>query len=268
MIKQQCTGFLNTPPLWQNEQFGMHQFEFPEIDLTTFQPKAIPDKLRLGHQMEYVFKQLVEYSSNYEVLLHNLPVKRGKQTIGEIDFILRNLQTRVLIHIELTYKFYIINPQISEPLHQLIGPNKRDMFFAKVEKIKNRQFKLLHSKEGITALTDHNIEPSKIKHQTCFKGQLFQPYVSNSLNINPLNTSCISGYWLRFDDLKSGEFKQYQFYIPSKSEWVIAPHTAVHWKSHAKILLDLKLWMLQENAPMLWNKKSETEFEKFFVVWW
>jgi len=90
MVVKQCIGFLNTPPLWKNQQFGIQQFKFPEIDLNGFVPKAIPSKIRLGHQMEFVFKQLIEYSSDYEIVLHNLPIRSGKQTIGEIDFILED----------------------------------------------------------------------------------------------------------------------------------------------------------------------------------
>lgn len=268
MVKKQCIGFLNTPPLWHNEQFAIQQFEFPEIDLKAFQPKAIPSKMRLGHQMEFVFKQLIEYCPKYEVLLHNLPVKSGNRTIGEIDFILKDVQTGELIHIELTYKFYIIDPEISEPMHQLVGPNKRDMFFTKMEKIKNQQFELLHSEEGAKALADNTIDHNKITHQTCFKAQLFEPYGSKPINIRPLNTNCIAGFWLRFDDFNSEAFKKHQFFIPNKSQWVIEPHLTVDWTPHFETLVEINLSMLKENALMVWMKKSKTEFDKFFITWW
>lgn len=267
-LQKQCFGFLNTPPLWKNEQFGIQQFKFPEINLATFQPRAIPSKIRLGHQMEYVFAQLVDYCPDYEILLHNLPVKNPKRTIGEIDFILKDIQTEELIHIELTYKFYIINPEISEPIHQLMGPNKRDMFYTKMEKIKNEQFQLLHSNEGAKALSYNNIDHSKITHQTCFKAQLFDPYGSTPINIRPLNTHCIAGSWLRFDEFNSSEFKRHQYFITPKSQWVIEPHLDVQWSPHFETLMDINVRMLNERAPMVWMKKSETEFEKFFIIWW
>ncbi len=268
MVDKQCLGFLNTPPLWIHEQFGIQQFDFPEVVWHTFEAQAITQHIRLGHQMEYVFKQLIEHSKQYEILLHNLPIKDEKRTIGEIDFVLKHLQSQKLIHVELTYKFYIINPEISEPMHQLMGPNKRDMFFTKMEKIKNDQFALLHSKEGSEALQKNNIDPLKISHQTCFKAQLFEPYKSNRVSLGPLNTSCVVGYWLRFDAFKSAYFKSFEYYMPRKSEWLIAPHDDVLWKSHFETLLAINLRMLQENAPMIWVKKSPTEFEKFFVLWW
>jgi len=149
-----------------------------------------------------------------------------------------------------------------------MGPNRRDMFFAKMEKIKNKQFELLHSDEGSKVLLDRNIDPVKIIHQTCYKAQLFEPYESKPVNIRPLNTDCIVGCWLNFENFKSVSFKKYQFYIPFKSQWVVKPHIDVSWSSHFDTLLEVNLSMLRENALMVWMKKSATEFQKFFVVWW
>jgi hypothetical protein len=267
-INNQINGFLNTPPIWVNAQFGISQFEFPSVDMADFSPAPIPQKLRLGHQMEHVCKQLLEYGPQYEVLIFNLPIREGKQTIGEIDFILREKATEQLVHVELTYKFYIINPAISEPIHQLMGPNKRDMFFTKMEKIKNEQFALLHSKAGRMALAEKDIDHDRITHQACYKAQLFKPYRSKPLNLRPLNPNCIVGYWLRMAVLQTKAFTPYKFYIPYKSQWVIEPHIEVEWTPHFETIVDINLRLLKHNAPMVWMKKSETEFEKFFVVWW
>ena len=124
MITAQFQGFLNTPPLWLGEEYEIQQFSLPTVPPQSLNPKPIPLGIRLGHQMEYVFKQLVEYSNVYQVVLHNLQICQGKRTLGEIDFILKDLATDKLVHRELTYKFYIIDPEISEPLHKLIGPNR------------------------------------------------------------------------------------------------------------------------------------------------
>ena len=87
MISAQCVGFLNTPPLWEKQQFDIQQFEFPSSELHAFYPKPIPNNLRLGHQIEFVFKQLVEYSNAYSIVLYNLPIRQVDRTLGGIDFI-------------------------------------------------------------------------------------------------------------------------------------------------------------------------------------
>ncbi|TLF43991.1 DUF1853 family protein [Maribacter aurantiacus] len=267
-LAQQFTGFLNTPPLWTKTQFGITQFEFPDVEFTHFTPAPIPQKIRLGHQMEHVCKQLLDASPAYEVLLYNEPVRQGKQTLGEIDYILRETATEQIIHLELTYKFYIIDPQISEPIHQLMGPNRRDMFFTKMEKIKNEQFGLLHSPAGQKTLAEKGIPTQNLHHQTCYKAQLFEPYQSKPINIRPLNPQCIVGYWLRLEDLRGAEFQAYEFYIPYKTEWVVAPHEDVAWMSQYETILEVNMRLLQQNAPILWIKKGPTTVEKCFVVWW
>jgi len=268
MIAQQCIGFYNTPPLWTGKQFDIQQFEFPQINMKSFQAKPIPNNIRLGHQIEYVFRQLLDHSEAYDILVYNLPIRQSKLTLGEIDFILMDIIRHKLIHIELTYKFYIIDPKISNPIHSLIGPNRRDSFFDKMEKIKHVQFPLLHTDEGARTLAADNLDSSAIEHQCCFKGQLFQPYGSRAVDLGALNTDCLAGYWVGIEDFDKSEFTKAQYYIPTKSEWIIEPNEQVTWKSHTEVLGDIILLLRKERAPMLWMKKSTGTFEKVFILWW
>ncbi|MDF4203140.1 DUF1853 family protein [Maribacter sp. SA7] len=238
------------------------------VDLNEITPIAIPEKLRLGHQMEYVCKQLLDESDAYEVLLHNMPIRDGKQTIGEIDFIVNEIATRKLIHVELTYKFYLIDTAIENPIHQLIGPNVSDAFYKKLEKIKNNQFSLIHTKIGSAALLDKGIDATQVKQQVCYKAQLFQPYKNASLDISPINSHCIVGYWLGMAEFNTPEFVDYKFYIPNKSEWVFHPFEEVLWVSHDAVIEIIEERLENNSSPMVWIKKSDIEFEKCFVVWW
>ncbi|MEP2239778.1 MAG: DUF1853 family protein [Maribacter sp.] len=238
------------------------------VDLNEITPIAIPEKLRLGHQMEYVCKQLLDESDAYEVLLHNMPIRDGKQTIGEIDFIVKEIATKQLIHVELTYKFYLIDTAIENPIHQLVGPNRSDAFYKKLEKIKNNQFSLIHTRIGSAALLDKGIDATQVKQQVCYKAQLFQPYKNASLAISPINSHCIVGYWLRMAEFNTPEFVDYKFYMPTKSEWVFNPFNEVVWVSHSTIINAIKERLQNKSSPMVWVKKRDSEFEKCFVVWW
>lgn len=267
-IQKQCIGFANTPPLWQGFEFGIDQFEFPEMELNDFIPDEIPMNIRLGHQMEHVFKQLIKHSKRYEILVHNLPIRDDNRTLGEIDFILKNVETDQLIHVELTYKFYVIDPKIEEPVDQLIGPNRGDAFFAKVQKIRQKQFELLHSSEGVKTLKMNSIDHNVISHQVCYKTQLYIPKNTNNQLVTQLNTNCIYGYWISFENFNSEEYYSFRFYIPTKSEWVIEPHENIVWNDYDKTLIELQIRMQQKKSTMVWMKKSKSNFEKFFVVWW
>lgn len=270
------TGFIETAPLWKNEQFNLQQFEMPLLSLENFTPQAIPTNLRLGHQIEYIFRQLLDHSPNYNVLAHNIQIKKEKETIGEIDFIVEQKSADIrfresikkLLHIELTYKFYIIDPNISEPIHRLMGPNRKDMFFTKMTKTRDKQLPLLHTKEGKKALKSLSISTENILQKIAFLGQLFTPYNKDIPNIRPLNKKCIVGFWVSFDTFNQGIFKEYTYYIPQKYEWLHKPHQEVIYKSHYDTLLEINMRHINQRSPMVWIKKSDAIFEKCFVVWW
>ncbi len=261
-------GFLGTPPLWKQEQFGLKQFVIPEIDLTTFTPQPIPEKLRLGHQIEHIFHQLLEHSNAYDVLAHNIQVKKGNNTLGELDFLIRFRESGQLLHLELTYKFYIIDPTIPEPIHRLIGPNRKDAFFTKLEKTKQKQLPLVYTKEGIEILQTLNIDPSKLQQEVLFLGQLFIPYNTNLPLITPLNPACIVGFWIQIQDFTSLNFKQHQYYIAQKNAWIHIPHINVNWVSYFDILIQIQEKHLQKRTPIVWIKKEDGIIEKCFIVWW
>lgn len=266
-MHQILSGFYNTPPLWKNTQFGLKQFEFSKLNVDDRTPIDLPGNLRLGHQMEYVFKYLISISKNHDVILSNIIVEEGKTRVGELDFILKEFKNGQFIHVELAYKFYIINPEISEPIYRLMGPNRHDMFYTKLDKLKKKQLPLLHHDSLLHYWEIHEIDPTKIEQQCCFKAQLFEPFAEKT-SIRPLNGHCISGNWIRFDDFNSKEFGNAEYYIPRKLEWVMAPHLNVHWMTHFETLMEVNLRMVKENAPMLWVKRPDGQLEKWFVVWW
>ncbi len=261
-------AFLQTPPLWHGNYDGLEQFDFPKVDLEHLQVEPIPHNIRLGHQMEYVFHQLVQHSSRYRVNAFNIPIRQDKISLGEIDFILKDLEKDKLVHVELTYKFYILDPSFPNLMHQLIGPNRRDTFYAKKEKIKHHQIPLLYSNEGDLALKDREIDVKDLDHKVCFKGQVYIPLDLKNQNLDPLNTECIAGFWMTRDNFSSYRRDDTQFYIPFKKEWPQNPTIGLHWQSYQDVELELETQLSNKNSPMVWLKKTNGEFIKIFVVWW
>jgi hypothetical protein len=267
MELEQIKGFIHTPLLWAGNLQGVEQFIFPEPEMTNFKVQPIPQNIRLGHQVEHIFRQLLDHGKIYEILLFNQPIKNENRTIGEIDFIVKDHHSQQVIHIELTYKFYIINDQIKEKIHQLIGPNKKDNFYQKIQKIKQQQFKLIQSKEAINLFKSKSIDEKNIISKAFFKAQLFLPYMSNDINISPFNSACICGFWLGLEDFETTDFYEQLYYFPTKKEWIIAPHENVVWKTFKETLILIKERHSYENSPMVWIRKSDALLGKFFIVW-
>jgi hypothetical protein len=261
-------AFIQTPPLWTREQFGIKQFEFPDIVLSKTEDIGLPGNLRLGHKMELLFYSALKGQDKYDLIARNVVIQRGKVTLGELDFLLQDLENDGILHLELAYKFYLIDPQISEPIYRLVGPNRRDMFYTKLEKLKEQQFSIPFSAEGIAHLAARRIEALSLRQQCCFKAQLFTPFEDSRINIRPLNMDCIKGNWLRFEQLKSPSFRAYEYFLPMKEEWILTPYNTVNWISYYELLLEVNIRMLKQSSTMVWIKKGKDVFGKFFVVWW
>jgi len=259
-------GFLNTQPLWKQEQFGLQQFRIPEVDLNTFKAKPIAKTIRLGHQVEFVFLQLLDAHPDYEIIAHSIQIKKGNKTIGELDFLIKHKQQ--VYHIELSCKFYLVDPTISEPIHRLVGPNRGDMFFTKLDKTKDQQLPLLYTKECLRELQALNIHPDQVVQQVYFAAQLFVPITGALPSIRPLNKQCITGSWVGMQDFEGESFRESVYYIPFKNEWLHLPHGAVNWQSHFETLLEINVRHLNKKSPMLWRKLPDGSLDKFFVVWW
>ncbi|MEJ1221967.1 DUF1853 family protein [Sediminicola sp. 1XM1-17] len=261
-------AFLQTPPLWHGNYDGLEQFEFPDIDLKDFHCEPIPENLRLGHQMEHIFHQLITNSSRYRISAFNIPIRRNKISLGEIDFILEDLTMEKRLHVELTYKFYVLDPEFPSLLHQLVGPNRRDTFYAKKEKIKNHQIPLLHSAEGDKVLQDLDIDYRGVEHRVCFKAQVFVPIHHEKSSFFPFNSECVAGIWMDRDTFSSFIDGEDQLYIPPKKDWPKAPTSDLDWQTYDEVLGDINTQLSNKNSPMVWLKKSNGELMKIFVVWW
>ena len=261
-------AFFNTPSLWTGELDGLKQFVFPEIYFENLDMGLIPSNIRLGHKIEHIFLKLIQHSGQYKVIAHNIPIRRDKVSLGEIDFLLQDVDSQEYIHIELTYKFYVISEVATNIEGQLIGPNQRDSFQAKKERIINHQIPLLKTPEATSVLQRFNIETSELLHQVCFKSQLFIPYMANNLDLAPFNSNCISGRWIPFQKFNSPWFFEHRYYLPSKQEWLLDPHQGVNWLSHKDMLELISIGLENKNSPLLWMKSSDFTIEKLFIVWW
>ena len=146
---------MNTPTVvmhsalfWQ-QQFAAYQPRLEVLDntkayrrLTRFLMSR-PSPYRLGFHFEGLMHfWLTDGFDNdyhaYEVLAHNVQLFRDKQTVGELDYILRNHDTGEIEHWELAIKFFLGSPPYG--FANWVGMNSRDNLERKMTHMQSKQF--------------------------------------------------------------------------------------------------------------------------------
>jgi len=118
---------------------------------------------RLGYYFEALFLAFFHLSPYVEVVLSNHQVILNKATLGEIDLVI--LKGKELIHLELSIKFYLQH-QKSELFENWLGPNGKDDFLKKRNKLIDQQLKM----------TNHIdiADKKKLKSKALICGQFYQ----------------------------------------------------------------------------------------------
>lgn len=264
-IQLQYEGFLQTPHLFKNGIIkNLQAFDFKTTKTHQLNLK-IKDNLRLGKLVERFVSYELQQNSSIKILAENIQIQQNKLTLGELDCLL--LQNEKPIHLEIIYKFYLYDKSAgTSEIEYWIGPNRRDSFLQKVEKLQNKQLPLLYHKQTKSLLDKHNLKAKEITQQVYFKAQLFVPLndVGNSFEL--VNNECIVGFYIYQKELQ--QFEDCKFYIPRKHTWLVKPHTSVDWLQFDPFKIRLNEFLTQQSAPLCWLKKPNGELVKFFVVWW
>ena len=223
--------------------------------------------LRLGKAIEKVFSACVNASSNYKIIQENTQIQDGKITLGELDFVLEQTDTKQLIHLELVYKFYVYDSDNSKnELGKWIGPNRKDSFTEKLTKLTTKQFPFLYHPITKKKCIDFNV--NSLEQRLCFMVNLFVPFAKQNITYPKINNKAIVGFWLNLSDFNTELDPEYNYYLPQKSEWGIDPKNNTIWNSKTEILLQIKAQHQRQFSPLCWIKKPNLTFKQCFVVWW
>ncbi len=259
-------GFQNTPVLWNiSAVYEFEQFS-PEVTTSPFIQKLEYKKLRLGKWVEQFVAFQLRQQSNIKIIEENVQIKNNKLTIGELDMLL--LKEKQPIHLEIIYKFYLYDPTLesNNTLEKWIGPNRNDSLVYKLKKLKKSQLPLLYNKSTQEYLEHHNLDVKTIKQRVCFKAQLFLPYNSQNINIEPLNEGCVAGFYMSFCDISI--FKNLHFYMPKKLEWLTDLHNNIDWLDYEEAIIEIKEFIDNKRSPLIWLKDSDDHLKKCFITWW
>jgi hypothetical protein len=244
---------------------GLQTFDVGALQLPTNIEFQLPANIRLGHLVEKIVSHLIKSSTNYKVLYENIQVIEGKKTIGEIDFIIQNENTKQIIHLELAYKFYLFDPSISlESMHNWIGPNRNDSLKEKLEKLKTKQFPLLYH-NCATSMFD-TIAIDEVSQALCLLVSLFIPLKYKG-SFSPIYEKAIKGYYVNMETFISLNNAEKTYYVPLKKEWGIDPSENEIWTDLNNVEQYVKTSINEKQAPLCWQKYKNS-YSAFFIVWW
>lgn len=272
-IVKQIEGFINTPSIFNNSNFiGFKLFEslneIPDNTSNPFLAKEFSKNLVLGKRVEHFFLASIKSSSEYQLIANNIQISDENRTLGELDFLLRELRTSNILHIELMYKFYVYDPEFTIEMERWIGPNRRDSLLQKIEKVKTNQFPLLYTSEAKKYLSSLNLSSEEIEQQLYFKATLFIPEAFIDFEFPHINKQSIAGYWYHLEDFNKFDNPDLKFYAPEKQDWPIDPKFGQIWADFKEIIDQIKELHLRKKSPLIWVKKPNGIFERLIVVWW
>ncbi|TYP98901.1 hypothetical protein C7447_102219 [Tenacibaculum adriaticum] len=261
----QYQGFLKTPFLWRSNRINnLQQFDLQITYSTSFNLK-IEGNPRLEKLVERFVSNQLEQDKAIKILAENIQVQDHKITLGELDCLL--LKNGIPIHLEIIYKFYLYDPKAgNSEIEHWIGPNRRDSFVQKINKLKEKQLPLLYHSLTKPILNQLKLSVKDIKQQVYFKAQLFVPLKDFGKEFDLINNDCIKGFYITVKELN--QFSDCKFYIPTKHNWLVEPHVSIDWLSLENFTSKLTPFIENESSPLCWLKKPNGELIKFFVVWW
>ncbi|MDA0586640.1 MAG: DUF1853 family protein [Planctomycetota bacterium] len=122
------------------EPTNLNQFQ---NELAEFIHRESPrrDQYRVGRYFEQLVLFYLKHIRQVEIVASGLQIRDGSRTVGELDFVFRDEQGR-LQHWETAVKFYLFHPDPTESGNHLVGPDSRDNFEKKMQRLFEHQLPL------------------------------------------------------------------------------------------------------------------------------
>lgn len=154
---------------------------------------------RLGNYFETLWAFWLVADARYDLVARNLPVRDGGDTLGELDFIVRDNQTGLHYHWEVAVKFYL-GVADTRRLDNWHGPGKRDRLDIKLDHLRERQSLICRLPQTQALLQKMGIEIAGCG--VILKGRLFYPQTLSEPQ--PPQGACrwhLRSYWFRLVEL-------------------------------------------------------------------
>lgn len=168
------SGFIADTNWWNTKQLEQeYQIYLPQLQQLDKDPAALEAALektkshRLGHYFEALMAFWLQTTPAYELLLNQFPLRNQHRTLGEIDYLVRDLHTGKIIHIEVAVKFYLGKDGLNN-MANWHGPELQDRLDKKFNHLSAHQTQLSRKYPDLV--------PYAVDEYACIvKGRLFYP---------------------------------------------------------------------------------------------
>ncbi|MEJ2898728.1 DUF1853 family protein [Acinetobacter sp. NS-4] len=211
-------------------------------ELESFLQQLKSTRLGLRFEMFIWFWLLEQDYHPYQLLGHSIQKIAGPRTLGELDFLLFNTESKAIEHWEVALKYYLAERDFSLPYWY--GLNRSDTLLRKLSHFSQKQFQFEDALE-------HNIE----QRFAVLKGQLYLPIESTVSAIpNWVNLQRRLGYWGSHIPPQTSDFYRLQ-----RQEWIcpqqhISSDTAHWWSNGLYLQKDQNNFYMYRNSPLLSQK--------------
>ena len=174
--------------------FDRHSLQLPSP------PPDLDPHQKLGHLYEDALTAVLEASPAHELLAHSLQLHDPDQkTRGELDFLLRDLTSGRLIHLELATKFYLA---LESPDGLLLpGPDARDNYFRKIHRLRTHQLTLT---KRYTHLLPQSYRGEPVTPEQLIYGCIFDHVqAGNPATADFIAPTCRRGRWLKLEEVNA-----------------------------------------------------------------
>jgi len=214
------------------------------------------NKLPLGKYAESLLNIYFKNCKEFELLANNIQLIKENKTIGEIDFLLKDLIKEEYIHLEFALKYYLKvkwNGQLT-----FLGPNVNDQLRKKKEKLLGQQSRLLNRHQN---LLDADFQKINFQPKIWMKGVRFYPF-----NISE-KYSHTKAWWLNFEDIDKLQKRDTFFEVVSqKKDWIFPYFREKEVDFNSLKTKAEHYFQQKKNALMVVRKESNKVIDRGFIM--
>jgi len=193
----------------------------------------------LGKKFELFVEYWIRHSGAYDLLLNNEQIQVERRTIGEVDFVLKHLDSVEIWHLEVACKYYL-GAKNSGVWADWLGINATDSLHDKMLKF-DKQLSVFQRAEGRELLQRERI--TQPKSFLLMKGFFFYEWRSLSKCKSPRDSTDNqnTGVYLKVSDMKAFFSGFNSWVVLSKRHWFSEYTATEHSEVYSELTIQNKV---------------------------